>query len=805
MDLEKRYCCPKKDAKNFENCRWYGKPGSCFDNHCPIGHSVQLTDSPYGLGESCFPRLERSRVFCCDPAHGKSPFLPVPLNRLFKDPPTSDNVDTDFTLKLDDTFGSGKAKTGEDPSDAAFQFVVLASPEELQTSLDKRDGSHWELYGCQYTTSEEEQTIQMFCTDTSENSNCHKIGLGHGVPGTILEMPAGCGPGRYAVAKSMEPSKNQTIPPALRKRGLINPVVYDLTFDYDFKRVPRDVGDTQMRIDFSNKNDYWDNVVAAAASKRKAKRSISDVGGNHKRWLEEEWRDDYHFGGLSQEELHKRWFGSDLVAWLTNLVSPKIKKEFTHDIDEEILAKIIDDQVNCGSGNAKFHAHILVQAMTNIKVSTSFGFSLITRLNFDSPDSPLDLSQSYLTFSNNGEITATFRLEALMKVSYDTGDRTIVTLPFPGATFRVPGIVTIGPSVRVVGSFNAGLTLSAEVETKVDIASWDVAQTLPDANNDFDPKLDEPMDTKDSGNPNGLMQPQFYAAVQAEGKVEAHLKAIAEFGIRFDDKWKIGAATAGVAADGFVRFSVAVGNSTDKSCPWTYGLKLGAALIAEVDTPSMFGWGKRTWDLPGSGEVDIIKGGTCPDLRAGSPDKRGVSIISSGSQYEHYGISSTDMVSSNFSRRALSKRATPWGPPFHLPLQAMFCPNANSGSSNEGTECEKLSGWSKRSVSLETRDAGDLSTLHRFEKRARKDPITFCKGGGRMTIRAPPYDGADSSYYTVGLPEHCSYFRANRSRMFQTHLYSATPTVPFVRTLGSANSNMNLLSYSTPSMCWNFN
>jgi chitinase len=280
MDLEKRYCCPKQDAKNFENCRWYGQPGSCFDNHCPIGHSVQLTDSPYGLAESCFPRLERSRVFCCDPAYGKSPFLPVPLNRLFIDPLTGDNVDTNFTLKLNDTFGSGKAKAGEDPSDAAFQFVVLASPEELQTSLDKRDGSHWELYGCQYTTSEEEQTIQMFCTDTSENSNCHKIGLGHG---------------RYAVAKSMEPSKNQTIPPALRKRGLINAVVYDLTFDYDFKRVPRDVEDTQMRIDFSNKNDYWDNVVAAAASKRKAKRSISDVGGNHKRWLEEEWRDDYHF------------------------------------------------------------------------------------------------------------------------------------------------------------------------------------------------------------------------------------------------------------------------------------------------------------------------------------------------------------------------------------------------------------------------------------------------------------------------------------------------------------------------------
>ncbi len=82
MDLEKRYCCPPDDAKKWQNCQWYGKPGSCFDNHCPVGHQVQLTDSAYGFGESCFPRLERVRVFCCDPTGGKSNFLPVPLDRL---------------------------------------------------------------------------------------------------------------------------------------------------------------------------------------------------------------------------------------------------------------------------------------------------------------------------------------------------------------------------------------------------------------------------------------------------------------------------------------------------------------------------------------------------------------------------------------------------------------------------------------------------------------------------------------------------------------------------------------------------
>jgi chitinase len=254
MDLEKRYCCPAKDLKNWKNCAWYGQPGSCFDNHCPIGHSVQLETSAYGLGESCFPRLERERVFCCDPANGESPFLPVDLSKLFPNPPTGDHVSTDFDLQSDNTWGDGQADTSSTlPNDSTFGFVVLTSPEELQVSLDKRDGSHWEVFNCNDAVSEEAQTVQMFCTDISENSNCYKISLGHGVPGTILEMPKGCGPSKYAVAKSMVLSADQKLPKHLEKRNYGHkPVVYDLTFDYDWRRVPRDLGDTQMRVDYSN-------------------------------------------------------------------------------------------------------------------------------------------------------------------------------------------------------------------------------------------------------------------------------------------------------------------------------------------------------------------------------------------------------------------------------------------------------------------------------------------------------------------------------------------------------------------------
>ncbi|KAI1146352.1 hypothetical protein F4825DRAFT_199383 [Nemania diffusa] len=310
IDLRKLYCCPKQDIDNWQNCAWYGKPGSCFDNHCPIGHSVQLSTNAYGGGEDCGIRLERSRVFCCDPAKGASPFLPVSLDKLFKDPPTGDDVDTDYELETDDTWGTGKAKVDDDePSDAAFQFVVMASPDEIQTSLDRRDGSHWELNCDNTNDSQEAQTIQMVCTDISEDSNCYKIGLGHGVPGTILQMPSGCGPGKYAVAVEMTKSRNLILPRSLTRHLSHSPVVYDLTFDYDFSRVPRDMGDTQMRIDFSNEVGYWDEVVAAAVSKRKSKRSLDDFRGNHVRWLEEEFREDAHYGLVERSELHERWFG----------------------------------------------------------------------------------------------------------------------------------------------------------------------------------------------------------------------------------------------------------------------------------------------------------------------------------------------------------------------------------------------------------------------------------------------------------------------------------------------------------------
>lgn len=584
MELNKYYCCPKDDSENWQDCQWYGDVDStdtCFDNHCPAdGHSVQLTDSPYGLGESCAPHYERTRVFCCTPKNGKSPFLPVPLENLFANPPTGDDVDTEFDLNIDDTWGTGKSLTdddGDDPGDAAFNFYVMASPEEIQVSLDKRDGSHWDILNCHETdtVSEAPQTVQVVCTDVSEDSNCYKIGLGHGVPGTILAMPPRCGPGKYAVAVSMLPAANQSdhiLPKHLVKRLSHKPVIYDLTFDYDFRRVPRDLGDTQLRIDFSNQENYWDEVVAAAASKRKSKRQLSDreYRGNHRRWLEDEFREDLHGGLMSRSELHERWFGQGILAWLSQMLKPSISTEFRHSIKEDYSIKILDDEVHCGEGNTQFDAYIRATATTSVDVETSFGMTL-TAVFTNDDDNPLDITGSYLTFYNEGKISAVVRLEALMTVHYGRKER-IANIPFPGASFSIPGLATIGPQLNIYGQVDLGLTVSGEFETTIDVASWEIRQTLPDNDSDHDPKELDKTDYDDTGSWEGIQKPQVYAGISATGDASVHLIASVDFGVTFKPKWKISDARASVVADGWLQVKMGAGISTEASCPFTYGM-----------------------------------------------------------------------------------------------------------------------------------------------------------------------------------------------------------------------------------------
>ncbi|GJC88493.1 hypothetical protein ColLi_11331 [Colletotrichum liriopes] len=106
--------------------------------------------------------------------------------------------------------------------------------------------------------------------------------------GTIIQMPQdqGCGPGKYAVVESLDISQNQTLQRHLSRRANSMP-------------------GTTVVHDLNNQESYWNHIIKRPSSK-KSKHSIENFRASHKRWLEEEWRDDAQFGDLSKDKLHKR-------------------------------------------------------------------------------------------------------------------------------------------------------------------------------------------------------------------------------------------------------------------------------------------------------------------------------------------------------------------------------------------------------------------------------------------------------------------------------------------------------------------
>jgi len=518
---------------------------------------------------------------------------------------------------------------------------------------------------------EGEHTIRMVCeNEDNPVSNCHDIHLGHGVPGTILEMPNGCGPGRYAIAKSFDKSENQSLPHHLNKRGLSG-TVYDLKFDYDFRRVPRDLGDTQMRIDYSNEHEYWNSVVKAAPSDHKRKRDLQQHG--HKRWLEESWRDDKHLSGMSHEDLHKRWFGEDVVAWIKSLWEVAKDPKYTHSVKDEFPVTLFRNEMGpCMVGGVEVYSSLNIKVNTKVNIETSFGMTIIAKLG-----TPIDFSSSYIYFRNKGEVTSVFTVDALTTARFSTGDIELFGMENFGANFRVPGIVTVGPNFRLFGLLDGEMSLAGHLESQVKIADWNIEQTYPDAsgldnagpNAIVNPSYD---DTKPLGSPS------LNYSVAAEGRLTAHLKPRITFGVDFDDKWDVSSCTIDLTLDGWIRV-YASGQVDNAGSEFCWGVDAGAEVYASFDAPSAFGWDLSVprFDL-GSVEPRAVVEQSCPIQRRDLGDymQRNASVRPWSGSMEYSNNPSMRIE----GREILKKRASDPGPLINT-KNCLFCPD-DSGPTN---------------------------------------------------------------------------------------------------------------------------
>jgi chitinase len=557
------YCCDTAvDTSSFE---WAGAKGQA--DNCPTGcdaGKTMISTADLGGGADCYwvfagidydvppTYFYVKRPLCVDPNALRITVntLPVPLKNLFPTPgPDSDKQK--WKVELDPSMGGADPtpESSTDPDDNSFGWYIMSGPLNELVSFSKRDGTHWELFDCPTATADHDRrhTVRAVCmTEGSQDSNCGDIYLGDGVTGTVVEMPPSCGPGKYAMAVSLERSENQTMP-SLPSHGDGNGApgqVYDFTFDFDFSPLQRRAkSNVLLRIDYSDDPHYWDTIVAAAPT-RKRKRSLSDIraevkrdhGGSYKRYLDHLWQEDKRETPAHElHELHARWFSGSVADWITKMGDIDANYDLVrHRVDETVRWTLVDETVQCGFDNGVTAAgRFRAWADLIVNVETSAMVSLIGNLG--------DLSsfdESHVLFRNRGSVKASFNLDALATVSFMTGPMELFGLQNFGATFSVPGIVTIGPNFRVLGSVDGTATLHGEARVDIDLAKWDYTQQYPDKNNggnDAFTAVKDPYNPSaaaaDPDDPVGV--PRFYYDVDARGQLTVTVTPQITLGIVF--------------------------------------------------------------------------------------------------------------------------------------------------------------------------------------------------------------------------------------------------------------------------------
>jgi chitinase len=468
------FCC---DSGANPDYKWVGSGGAphfCDDNkNCPDGY-ISYGLMSEGDGQNCEyespPTVTGSgypiyvgRTLCVDASAVSLTVnnLPVPLANLFPTPGPSSDKQT-WNVELDPSMGGADPvpNGSTDPNENSFGWHIMSGPSDEITTMSKRDGSHWDVYDCEHTGTER-QTAKAVCIDDSEDSKCGIIFMGRGVAETVVEMPPGCGAGKYAMAISLEPAANQTLPHRLVKRGLRNPVVHDFTFDYDFTPLQRRQSESNvlLRIDYSDDPGYWNNIVGelqivraghddryplqltpsnlyhvSAASpkhRRKSKRDMEDLsevvkrehGGSWKRYVEHEWLEDKR--STPEHELHllhERWFSADLADWLSKMYTiDHDYKLFRHSIDQQLRWFLFEDSITCTLFGIPAEAYFAAWADLNILIDTSAQLTLIGNLG--------DLSsfqESHLLVRNSGSVKASLNIEALGTLKFTTGQIELV-------------------------------------------------------------------------------------------------------------------------------------------------------------------------------------------------------------------------------------------------------------------------------------------------------------------------------------------------------------------------------------------
>ncbi|KAI0876435.1 hypothetical protein GGS24DRAFT_498865 [Hypoxylon argillaceum] len=305
-----------------------------------------------------------------------------------------------------------------------------------------------------------------------------------------------------------------------------------------------------------------------------------EYGGNWKRYVHDIFHEDRR--NTLEEELHllrKRRFSADLKLWFDKQLD--VNEQWTaatHMIQDTFRVYFFNDRIDCSFGGLPVQGYFAAYADLNVNVQASAQLTLIGKLN-----NLKSFQESHLLARSKGNIDAMLVFDAFGNISFSTGRLEIFGAQNFGATFTIPGLITVGPNFKVYGQLAGQLTLHTTAQATYNLAHWDYTQRYPNANNDRGgASTDTSADMQTSMSENKF---EWHADVSVAGDVKATISPLVEFGVVFDSKLGIPSASVLLELDAYATLYGNAGGGSNSAPAVCYGGEAGANLFAAINAP----------------------------------------------------------------------------------------------------------------------------------------------------------------------------------------------------------------------------
>ncbi|KAJ5946733.1 hypothetical protein N7454_003572, partial [Penicillium verhagenii] len=620
------YCCPSDDVPS--NCSWsfedlpHTAEYLCYPQKCDstkLKYTTALDPSQphYGNGLSsgneCTPYTppageDPNWPYCCSPPQANSEKWPVDPKYLWEDyyEATGDDVEWAYV----DNYGNNdkQSSPGDDDGDDPYGFVMLDGPAG---SIDSSFASTYEfarrseevpnVKRSLFTTNRtrlvtnfdhSEETHYVFCKLPTGSAKCENVFI-DGAEDTIIRLPEHIGEGPFARLVSIEPAHSSYSLPShhLNKRVAQdnNNPVYKIKIDYNFQAIKRDSGAINMRVDYTNLLDYWEDVTDTPATRRK-KRSTTSVRDEHMSY--HEWRGKVDWAKTSHEALRKRqeavmnsntsfehpsdqdphaiqkrWFGS-FKNWLKkmNTVESSSVGYLSQLWKSSLL--LFSASTGCPKANAKLNVYL----DSEIAMESTYAYYLSGTLV------PPSLDGTYAYFGMQPSVYLGLTVEGVARMDYKSERKQLIpTLSYPGLAIK--GIAAVGPTLDIYGQIRGVVQLSGKmsVGAKYTFEKSEVYWPQGDDSTDYS-KINDLV-----GDPEPVasgLEPSFQASVEASADLDVIVTPEANIGITIGGSSLLGGVTlVDAQMVGFVnttlRFHAGAtaevsGDSTSVSAGYTY-------------------------------------------------------------------------------------------------------------------------------------------------------------------------------------------------------------------------------------------